>query len=155
MFYRFLAQGKFNHFKIDDLIKTLRKYGVINATNTGLNFRVYEDYDTIDIYYDNLHIQKVNNQKEKSLQIAIKFPNDTEWVFEGNNHKKPLNHVYRVYYNCEITMMDDGIYENDIYKNGSWDKYVYKTMRLFERDVISLTDTSKFNESYKKNEKNI
>lgn len=151
MFYKFLAQEKFNRFSIDKEIQTIKKYGLMNVEDNGHDFVAYEDGDTVDIYYNNLHFQRTLNPKENSLKVFIKFPDSTDhWVFDTNNHRNPTNESYKVYHRCEIVMMDDGVYDSEVYRNGNWDKYVYRNVRKFQDEVVSITDTSRFNKIYKK-----
>ena len=152
MIYKFLAEGKFRNFSIDKEIETIKKYGLMNTENSGHNFIAYEHGDTIDIYYGNIHFQRIHNHIENSLKIFIKFPEDVDWSFEDNNrdYAHPLNEVYKVYFKCSIAMVDDGVYESDVYKSGTWDKYVFRASNNFEKEVSAVTDTSRFNASYKK-----
>lgn len=152
MFYKYLAQGKFRNYNIDNVIDTIRRYGLFNNENESKNygFGAFEKDGVVDIYFGNLHIQRINTKKEISTRIFIKSPNEEGWDFNGTNYSEPINEVYRVYSNCIIEITGEGKFYNDAYRSGSWDKYVYKSMKNLENTILGITDQSRFNEIYKK-----
>lgn len=154
MFYNFLAQTKFNRYGIDNCIATIRKYNLFNNENTlkDYDFAAYENGDTIDIYYGNLHFQRKHNSTEDSLRIFIKANNEDAWVWNNNcgDWSNPMNEAFRVYSNCSLEIKNEGVFTNDVYTSGNWDKYVYKMVKKFEEKVNGITDRSRFNKYYKK-----
>ena len=104
------------------------------------------------MFFENFHIHISFCEHEKIFSIRLK-KSDEIWRFkddEGNvDFSHPINQTYEIYIWYEVPVLDVTKSVGSIYKNGTWDKYFYVTIKKFLRGVNSITDNSQFNESYK------
>lgn len=101
-----------------------------------------------DFYFENLHIQITDNDKDKIVKVFIK-PGDMYWSTCGIQCPKHL--VYMYYY---VTVMDDTHCGNQNYNNGYWSEYVIKTLKKFSDTVIKMSDEGYITDYYKNIGKN-
>lgn len=172
LIYQWLAEAKARNYSISikSAIKTIEKYGSwddptdinkvlpngsVSEITGNANFkRVSEDKEVYDLFYDNLHIHVSVSESEKIYSIRIKNPHDP-WTCPFNAEKMmpdfshPVNEHYEVYVWYLVPVLDITSAEGDMYKHGTWDKYVYKKMSDFFEKIRGETDTSKFNGYYK------
>ena len=111
-----------------------------------------EDKEIFDLFFENFHIHISFCEHEKIFSIRLK-KSDEIWRFkddEGNvDFSHPINQTYEIYIWYEVPVLDVTKSVGSIYKNGTWDKYFYFTIKKFLRDINSITDNSQFNEAYK------
>jgi hypothetical protein len=78
---------------------------------------------------------------------------DDNWTFSEVNgeidYSHPTNQTYEVFVWYNVPILDFTKCVGYNYKNGSWDKYFYQTLKKFFKDVENVTDKNKFNEYYK------
>lgn len=134
--HRFISDTYFTYFKREDGKKT-----------------VY------DLFYDNLHIHASVSDKEKIYSIRIKKA-DEEWAcpieVDGTiNTSHPQNDTFEVYVWYSLPILDFTRVEDDEYRHGNWDKYVYLGMNAFVEEIENNTVTAKFNNEYKRYKKNM
>ena len=111
-----------------------------------------EDKEIFDLFFENFHIHISFCEHEKIFSIRLK-KSDEVWRFkddEGNvDFSHPINQTYEIYIWYEVPVLDVTKSVRSIYKNGTWDKYFYITIKKFLRGINSITDNSQFNEAYK------
>jgi hypothetical protein len=111
-----------------------------------------DEKDVFDLFFENLHVHISISDNEKIFSIRLKKADDI-WRFkddEGNiDFSHPINQTYEVYVWYEVPVLDITKSVGCIYKNGTWDKYFYITVKKFLNNVKGITDNSQFNEAYK------
>ena len=91
---------------------------------------------------------------ERIYSIRIK-KQESEWVCrydkfsETIDFSHPLNDYFEVYVWYSVPVLDVTKANGFVYKHGTWDKYVYKTLNDFFSNIESKTDEYRFNEYYK------
>ena len=169
--YRWLAETKSSTYdlKIKDAINTIEKYGewdressdsvvpcggTVEIHGNAFFKREKDGKSVYDIFYDNLHIHVSVTETEKIYSIRIKKP-DEYWtcVYDTNSMRSdfshPINEYYEVYVWYLVPVLDITKSDGYVYKHGTWDKYVYRTMESFFADCRGEMDVSKFNNYYK------
>jgi hypothetical protein len=163
--YKWLVESKSRNYDlyIKNAITIIEKYNLWHSNDYPLTiddlesdfsaFKTVTDGKTVvDIFKKNIHIHVSVTEREKIYSIRIKEPG-AEWDFEVKNgvidFSHPTNKYYEVYVWYIVPVLDITTSEGYVYKHGSWDKYVYRTMRDFFSDTNDETDSSKFNSFYK------
>lgn len=175
-FYKLMLSSKLGtlDLQIEKAINTLESYNRFSNLY-ALNEGVYEgDVKDLfiksekgnkivhDLFYGNLHIhlsngKNENGKNEKVISVRIKSPEDN-WslptVHEEGKTKvldssHPNTKTYEVYVWYDVPVLDITNTYGYIYKNGSWDKYFYKSIFKFLKDVENITDDKQFNQKYK------
>ena len=178
-FYRLLVDTRINTYDnyIKEAFDVIESYGLW-ADNRVENFikdeavaaehlvledafikRPTKDGDGVvyDIFFENLHLHVSLRENEKIYSVRIKHQNDV-WlcpVYEGEGGKRyvdashPENNTYEVYVWYSVPVLDITHAVGYVYRHGTWDKYIYKSMNKFFDKIKEHTDDSKFNKDYK------
>lgn len=164
LFYRWAIDSKTVEMdeKIDRAISIIEKYELYNekpeaqlSTEEPTFFkRVTEDWEVVnDLFVDNLHIHVSLSETQKIYSVRIKKDEDA-WTLQKKDNtydaSHPTNVTYEVYIKYDIPVLDITRASGTVYKHGTWDKYVSKTMSSFFTALKDYTISSKFNEGYKK-----
>ena len=107
----------------------------------------------LEIYYKNIHVSVVDNDKQHIIRVSLKMHN-TPWEFKRNNKSfnatTPLTETMSVYLYYNVNVMDDRFCENYNYLNGTWNEYVYKTVMEIKDIIYGFTQYSQFSKNYVK-----
>lgn len=108
----------------------------------------------IDIYYENIHISIIDNDKQHIVRISLKPSYDECWDFQKTNKvvntSTPLNDTMDVYVYYNVNVMDDRFCENTNYMEGTWNEYVFNAISNIAEEIYGFTQYSKFSKDYAK-----
>lgn len=169
LFYKLMINGIITNLDLElaDCVKTLESYSFFNDNDKLSKVSREKSYDcdgelyvkkvkdnktVYDLFYKNFHIHISLSDSEKIYSIRLK-KNDDAWMFFSKDndidYSHPTNETYEVYVWYEVPVLDITKSIGCLYKNGTWDKYFYKTTNEFIKAVNEITDKAKFNEYYK------
>ena len=156
-------------FKLAESIKILESYSFLNNeselesilnqrpidkmySGEELFIKTEKENKTIyDLFYHNFHIHISVSDNEKIFSIRLKKEEDA-WAWNGEKEidfSHPTNETYEIYVWYDVPVLDFTNCVGYNYKSGTWDKYFYKTIHKYIKEVDGITDKSKFNEYYK------
>ena len=123
-------------------------------TRTSYFCTSHDDELIIDFFHEDLHIHASIRDDKKVYYVRIKKQGEP-WMFDISNKNRfnpsnPENETYQVYVWFMLPTPDAKMVDGYKYEHGNWDKKVYYEMKSFYRQVNSETDSSKFNDNYKK-----
>ena len=168
--YKFLMSSKANglSFEFENMIDIINQYNLVNGplaktsqllrTNEEVKYYIYkmvvDDKVSYNIFYDNLHIRMEISSKEKVYSVHLKRQED-DWGFKKSDdgdfcdYSHPTNQTFRVFVFYDVPVLNITRTKDEIYTNGSWDKYVYNTLKNFLNMINNCTDCAQFNQNYK------
>ena len=107
----------------------------------------------LEIYYKNIHISIIDNDKQHIVRVSLKMRNKP-WEFKRNNKTFnaaiPLTETMNVYLYYNVNVMDDRFCENYNYLDGTWNEYLYKTITEVIDIIYGFTQYSQFSKNYVK-----
>jgi hypothetical protein len=116
--------------------------------------RVYKENELYVIYCDRVRII-VNNGREKLVKVSILGQNDMWKVWELDSKGKnitsidsPETNAYTVYTYCDIMMPTGKMMCDERYTKGTWNEYVYETVKKIVDYIMSFKERNKFNNYY-------
>ena len=166
--YKWLVDNKSRNYdlQIKNAISVIEKYnlwdeydssefegggGILTNDRTAIKTAA-EGKTVYNIFKGNVHIHVSITEREKIYSIRLKEPSDEPWFFETKDGKTdfshPKNKTFEVYVWYIVPVLDITTSEGYVYKHGTWDKYVFRTMRDFFSEINNETDSSKFNSFY-------
>lgn len=168
VFYKFLIENIATelNMKLSKCINTLEQYNYFNDKEKlsavskercfleqELYVKKIKDNKTVyDLFFFNFHIHISLSDNEQIYSIRLKKTEDS-WTFyspkEEVDFSHPTNQTYEVFVWYNVPVLDFTKCVGYNYKNGSWDKYFYQTLKKFFKDIENVTDNNKFNEYYK------
>jgi hypothetical protein len=90
--------------------------------------------------------------KETVYSIHIKKHGE-DWEFNvdnGNiNYSTPVNQTYRIFVTYDVPVLNITRAVGDSYINGTWDKYVYNTIKTLFEIINNKSEIAQFNKNYK------
>lgn len=118
---------------------------------------VYKDGNTFAIYYDSVRIVFVRNGKESLMQVSL-LGNEENWsVLTIDVKGKPViditsagTKVYTVYTACDTVIPTGRIIHDERYTSGTWNEYVYNSVKTMIAYVLEFNETNKYNKLYDK-----
>ena len=99
-----------------------------------------------DLFCGNLQIH-VAKGKEVIYSIRLKKYNES-WIFENEDYSHPKNSTYEVFPSYSIPVLNVTRAVGERYEHGSWDEYVYKTMKKIVKTIDNSQESSIFNMDY-------
>ena len=167
-YFQFLNESKLSKIDFFQLKKIAEEYNKVQIFTIGEDYENDEivDHDSIvnmklyaannggmDIYYKNVHISIIDNDKQHVVRISIKKEND-DWVFKKNNKTfnttNPITETMSVFLWYNVNVMDDRFCENTNYMAGNWNEYVYNTTLEIVDMIYDFTQYSQFSKDYGK-----
>jgi hypothetical protein len=164
-YYGWLMSSKSRtlRYELDELVRTIEVYNLVSVENekiillTGDEFKVFktttETKTSYNIFTGNIHIRMEMSPKETVYSIHIKKQGD-DWEFgmddNGNIvYSTPLNQTYRIFVTYDVPVLNITRAVGDTYINGTWDKYVYKTIKTLFEIINNKSEIAQFNKNYK------
>ena len=165
-YYGWLMTNKSHSFRyeLDNLVRTIEVYNLISIDDknepiillTGDEFKVFkaitESKTSYNIFTGNIHIRIEMSPKETVYSIHIKKHGD-DWEFnvdDGNiNYSTPANQTYRIFVTYDVPVLNITRAVGDSYINGTWDKYVYNTIKTLFEIINNKSEIAQFNKNYK------
>jgi hypothetical protein len=167
-YYRNLLEYYLNNVDFENIIKTINN----DSENLG-KLPTFDDYPQSDskvrvykngnqnngfqysIYCDSIRIVLTTNGYEKLIQISI-LGQDEKWkvITENANGKTNIDitstetKVYNVYTYCDIIMPTGRLMSDERYTSGTWNEYVYNTVKSMIEYVESFSESNKYNKLY-------
>ena len=167
-YYHILIESKISKIDFFELKKIAEEYNKVQAFPVGEDYENDEiedaDIDHVmkiysannggaDIYYKNVHVSIIDNDKQHIIRVSIKKENDV-WVFKKNNKTfntaNPITETMNIYLYYNVNVMDDRFCENSNYIDGNWNEYVYNTLIDINDMIYGFTQYSQFSKDYSK-----
>ena len=167
-YYHVMIESKLSKINFFELKRIAEEYNKVQTFSVGEDYENDEivDHDSIenmklysannggmDIYYKNVHVSIVDNDKQHIVRISIKKEND-EWVFKKNNKTfnttSPITETMSVYLYYNVNVMDDRFCENVNYMGGNWNNYIYNAVMDINDMIYGFTQYSQFSKDYGK-----
>lgn len=150
--YKLKLEKKLRTMNVVDMIKTLVKYNKMYSpaeyTSSNDGFFALSGCNgpgIYDIFYRNLHLYYKYTEKENIFRISIKNDEDRWELGERFSENTKTMEVYLTY---DIEVLGGRRCSNTIFKDGTWNEYVYKTLVQLEKMVNGYTIEAEFNEIY-------
>lgn len=112
-----------------------------------------EEKTSYNVFAENIHVRMEVTKTGRIYSVHLKMNGDS-WTFNKNENKEydfshPQTSELRIYVFYDIPVLDVTRAFGDTFKFGTWNKYVYKTLKNLVSSVDACTDSSKFNNDYK------
>lgn len=132
----------------------------VDCDTEPIFIKVMGTEDTHVIFYQNLFfLLSLNNETNDAVaQIYVKRPEDS-WRLPVNedgtlDYINPLNVKVEVYVNYDVSVIKLGRTlgrcGGELYRNGTWNKMVYKTLNTFFTTVENYTEINQIKQAYEK-----
>ena len=108
------------------------------------------DKTVYDLFINDMHIHVSDAKNEVIVSIRIKG-DEGNWTCpceETDDFSHPTNRYYEVYVWYIVPVLDVTSATGNMYKHGSWDEYVVKTMAMFTKEITDQTEWSIFNAKF-------
>lgn len=165
IFYRWLMSSKSHELDRDikDYIDIIEEYKLfttemlngsidVNDNKYYIFKNIVDEKISYNIFYENLHIRLEKSPKETVYSFHLKTQSDN-WCFKRVDDKYDLSHpsnqTFRVFVSYDVPVLNITRANGYSYINGTWDKYLYKTINAFETIIKGCTDKVQFNNEYK------
>jgi hypothetical protein len=151
-------------YELDNLVRTIEVYNLISIDDesepiillTDDEFKVFktitESKTSYNIFTGNIHIRMEMSPKETVYSIHIKKHGE-DWVFNVDdvniNYSTPANQTYRIFVTYDVPVLNITRAIGDSYINGTWDKYVYNTIKTLFEIINNKSEIAQFNKNYK------
>ena len=167
-FYHYLMSSKSHslRYELENLIRTVEVYNLISSDEDKVEpiilvgddeFKIFKNITDVktsyNIFVGNIHIRMEMSPKESVYSIHLKKQTD-DWTFNADEngeivHSTPINQTYRVFVTYDVPVLNITRAVGDSYVNGTWDKYVYNTIKNLFNNVNSNSELAQFNKNYK------
>ena len=167
-YYRWLMTNKSRTLRheLDELIRTIEVYNILSSdedknepviilTNDEFKaFKTTTDTKTMyNMFIGNMHIRMEMSPKESVYSIHIKKQGE-DWEFNVDDngdivHSTPKNQTYRIFVTYDVPVLNITRAVGDSYINGTWDKYVYYTIKKLFDTINNKSEIAQFNKNYK------
>lgn len=167
-FYRWLMLNKSHslRYELENLIRTIEVYKLISSDEDKNEpiilvgddeFKIFKNTTDVktsyNIFVGNIHIRMEMSPKESVYSIHLKKQSD-DWTFNADDngeivHSTPTNQTYRVFVTYDVPVLNITRAVGDTYVNGTWDKYVYNTIKSLFDNVNNNSELVQFNKNYK------
>lgn len=167
-FYRWLMLNKSHslRYELENLIRTIEVYKLLSSDEDKNEpiilvgddeFKIFKNTTDIktsyNIFVGNIHIRMEISPKESVYSIHLKKQTD-DWTFNVDDngeivHSTPTNQTYRVFVTYDVPVLNITRAVGDTYVNGTWDRYVYNTIKSLFDNVNNNSELVQFNKNYK------
>ena len=167
-YYHYLMSSKSHslRYELENLIRTVEVYNLISSDEDKVEpiilvgddeFKIFKNITDVktsyNIFVGNIHIRMEMSPKESVYSIHLKKQTD-DWTFNADEngeivHSTPINQTYRVFVTYDVPVLNITRAVGDSYVNGTWDKYVYNTIKNLFNNVNSNSELAQFNKNYK------
>lgn len=167
-FYRWLMLNKSHslRYELENLIRTIEVYKLLSSDEDKNEpiilvgddeFKIFKNTTDVktsyNIFVGNIHIRMEMSPKESVYSIHLKKQSD-DWTFNADDngeivHSTPTNQTYRVFVTYDVPVLNITRAVGDTYVNGTWDKYVYNTIKSLFDNVNNNSELVQFNKNYK------
>lgn len=167
-FYRWLMLNKSHslRYELENLIRTIEVYKLLSSDEDKNEpiilvgddeFKIFKNTTDVktsyNIFVGNIHIRMEMSPKESVYSIHLKKQAD-DWTFNVDDngeivHSTPINQTYRVFVTYDVPVLNITRAVGDTYVNGTWDKYVYNTIKSLFDNVNNNSELVQFNKNYK------
>ena len=167
-FYRWLMLNKSHslRYELENLIRTIEVYKLLSSDEdknepiilvSDDEFKIFKNTTDVktsyNIFVGNIHIRMEMSPKESVYSIHLKKQSD-DWTFNADDngeivHSTPTNQTYRVFVTYDVPVLNITRAVGDTYVNGTWDKYVYNTIKSLFDNVNNNSELVQFNKNYK------
>lgn len=167
-FYKIQNESKLSHIDFFEMKRIAEEYDkvkiLISDDENNDTIQIYDktlsifgsNNGGVDIYYKNMHVGIIDNDKQHIVRISLKKSVDeyeNEWVYKKNNKSfnvnTPVNETMNVYLYYNVNVMDDRFCENMNYMDGNWNEYVFETLMEIVDMIYGFTQYSQFSKEYK------
>lgn len=158
-------------YELDNLIKIIEDYNLVSNNlvssssknkSIGLflnddEFKVFKTLNeaktAYNIFTGNIHIRMETSPKETVYSIHLKKQNE-DWMFSVDDsgnvaYSTPINQTYRIFVSYDVPVLNITRAIGESYINGTWDKYVYNTVKNLFKTINNESEIAQFNKNYK------